>query len=484
MQVKYQLRKWKLLKIINQAPISSCTIKSKSVLIFLKKFDYFVKASFKRIQIIQRNSNERSFSFFVMSFLLKPKRWLAPMDYINLLYGINMQIVVEFQDPKYVESAVYEFINCMNSFRCQGNLLYIRSNDNIPVIHQIPPGLKTLKDVAIWMNKEHQAKWNPLATIACDYNRIVVNSCHSCNDGTRCIQLVKHICEPDEYNTMPCTPVATSLYHKYKKEIFSHPNTAIYCAGDSHICRLQAKPVDKSTKPKFLLPHFECPISELMGYDPSTKHVKSLSEAQWIAQGLAHTLVEQNYDFKDFGISTVLDLRRFFPPQDAQDDPGCQECIASIPVTCTPNLDTSLADFGKLMRENFNMRIQRKDYLSHIRSVWEAIFKPWKNPIPPGIALESSSMGPVPFHSPVKDVWISLITPDDIPLSQTSFLTYTKVNEDTQERTFVGQFQANSQEYCEADKFLKLIEFGMKNFDYKMTVREALDSLDNFRKKI
>ena len=48
-----------------------------------------------------------------MSFLFKPKRWLAPMDYINLLYGINMQIVVEFHEfESFVDDCIEDAENC------------------------------------------------------------------------------------------------------------------------------------------------------------------------------------------------------------------------------------------------------------------------------------------------------------------------------------------------------------------------------------
>ena len=416
-------------------------------------------------------------------FASSPKRRLAPMDYINVFWGINMQIAVEFEDSRYVAPAVEEFIKCMNSFRCQTNLLYISTSNNTPTVEKIPPGLKTLKDVAVWMNKTHMPKRNSLATIACDDKRVVVTSSHICNDGMYCIHLIEHICDPSSYGTWHSPPIPNSIFNNLRKEVFEHPNTALYCAGDKHICRLLPKlPVAKGKDGKFCLFSFDCPTSEIMGFDQKTGHIKSITEAQWLAQGLSHTVFEHNDSFKDFGISTVLDLRRTLSPE-ALNDPAWGECIASVPVNAKPTMSMTLEQLGQEMRNNFNARMKNKDYLSHMRSTWEAIFRPWRNPIPPGIALETSSMGPIHIKRPVVDAWTSLISPDKNKLDQTSFMTYTLDNQAQNKTSFVGQFQANSAEFNEkdGDTFIKMLEFSLKNLNYKMTVKEALDAISNFK---
>ena len=107
---------------------------------------------------------------------------------------------------------------------------------------------------------------------------------------------------------------------------------------------------------------------------------------------------------------------------------------------------------------------------------------PWKVPTPKGIALESSSIGPVKIKSPVRDVWFSLISPDSDKLNQTSFMTYTLNNLDTNEKRFIGQFQFNSQELNREDgqHFADLLEFSMKHLRYDMTVREAVHTIRDF----
>ena len=175
-------------------------------------------------------------------------------------------------------------------------------------------------------------------------------------------------------------------------------------------------------------------------------------------------------------------MRRTLPPE-ALNDPAWGECIASVPVNAKPTMPMTLEQLGKEMRNNFNERMKNKDYLSHMRSTWEAIFRPWRNPIPPGIALETSSMGPIHIKPPVVDAWTSLISPDKNVLNQTSFMTYTLDNKAKNETSFVGQFQANSAEFNEkdGDTFIKMLEFSLKNLNYKMTVKEALDAISNFK---
>ncbi|OHT13860.1 hypothetical protein TRFO_15880 [Tritrichomonas foetus] len=418
-----------------------------------------------------------------------PKRRLAPMDYVISIWGINMQIALEFEHPKYVQPAVQEMIRCMNSFRCKSGLLYISQikNDN-PTVYKIPSNVKTLKDAAIWMNKEHMPGKNGnkgSATIACDDRRIVVTSSHTFNDGLFCCKLVEHISDPTKYGDKfrKVAPIPSSYYLDYQKEIFAHPKYSVYCAGDSSIYRLYPKrPVSNKKESKYCLPSFSMPISEIMGYNKDTKRVQNITEAQWISLALSKYVFQEDKTFKNFGISTVLDLRRVLPPSKAN-SPSTQDCIGSISVTAEPDMDMSLETLGRQMRANFNKRVKRKDYLSHHASIWDAVFAFWKPPNPSGIALELSSMGPIRIQLPVTDAWVSLITPDKNELGQTSLLTYSIVNKNPSiEPNYVAQFQSNTLELNEQDGnlYTDMVEFGLKNLDFKMSVKEAIRAIDDF----
>ena len=163
-----------------------------------------------------------------------------------------------------------------------------------------------------------------------------------------------------------------------------------------------------------------------------------------------------------------------------------QNFIAAMPVSANPDEKTSLKEFGEMMRNDFNRGLREGNLFSHLKTCWEGVYRPWRRPTAPGVAIEMSSMGPVKISGPVKDAFVTLTCNDKKDIGSISLLTYAADNENTGgERKFIGQMQYNTGEISapECEAFTKEVIYAMTNFDDNMTVGEALNELRNFQKK-
>ena len=83
-----------------------------------------------------------------------------------------------------------------------------------------------------------------------------------------------------------------------------------------------------------------------------------------------------------------------------------------MPVSASPKNDTTLREFGQMMRNDFNRGLRDGNLFSHLKTVWEGVHRPWRRPTAPGVAIEMSSMGPVRLSGPVKDAFVTLTCHD------------------------------------------------------------------------
>lgn len=114
-------------------------------------------------------------------------------------------------------------------------------------------------------------------------------------------------------------------------------------------------------------------------------------------------------------ISTVFNLRRLLPKEKVNN--SMPNFIAAMPVSAYPDEKTTLKKFGQLMRNDFNRGLLDGNLFSHLKTVWECVYRPWRRPTAPGVAIEMSSMGPVNISGPVNYAFITLTCHDNLPYS-------------------------------------------------------------------
>lgn len=405
---------------------------------------------------------------------------LDPLEYIFILWKGFMQLSVEFEKPSDTDKAVDEVLKCMNSFRIKTNYLSLIPTDNKPTIHKIPSDLKSLKDVNSWMYRTHTEKLTKaFGSIARDDHRIVVNSSHICNDGVYLARLIEHLSHPELYGTRNALSLPRSGTQDFEHDVFTAPDYPACCGSDALISRIHQKHHD--TVSKYNIDLLEMPISKFASYNKEDDSIHNLSEALWTTMALANA-AHNNRSLSGFGISTVLDLRRILSKEDRK-ALDLQNYIASMPVCGYPTMDMTIGDLSKRMRDDFNYKLKNKYYFGHMKSVHAAVFRFWKTRETAGLGIEMSSIGPIRIQNPVKDCCITLSSPDDKPLTSTSLMNYTIIDETKQTKKFVGQLQYITAELSERDAnaYLKSIEYGFENFKDSMPISKAIDELAHFQ---
>lgn len=337
----------------------------------------------------------------------------------------------------------------------------------------------------MWMYRAHPYSIRErMGTIACDDRRLAILINHSTGDGDYCLRFVEHMCHPEERWTMPKCPHSPD--EEFKEEIKNQKITNPFCAADPKLSRIFPKKKDDHKIRHFENYYFTLPIKSIIGYSPNDRKVHDISENMWRSLLLPYMLLPkecQNGPYRS--ISTVFNLRRLLPKEKVNN--SMQNFIAAMPVSAYPDEKTTLKKFGQLMRNDFNRGLREGNLFSHLKTVWEGVYRPWRRPTAPGVAIEMSSMGPVKISGPVKDAFVTLTCHDKKDIGSISLLSYAVDNENTGcERTYVGQMQYNTGEISvsEVENFTKCVIFAMTNFKDNMTVGKALNELSNFQKKL
>lgn len=397
------------------------------------------------------------------------------------VFSLVMHIVLEFDSSESVQKAIEKVLSCSNAFHTKGIVFWGESTSPV-TIQKLPSTLATLQDVANYMHKEYPLKISEkMGVIACDDRRLALSIIHGAGDGDYCLRFVEHLCHPDEHWEMPKCP--RSAEEEFKDKIDNQPKTTVFCAADANLSRLISNNKDDQNNRYFGNYYFTLPVNQIRGFSEEDGNVHQISETMWTSLLLANAAFsKETFSETHFSISTVYNLRRLVTKDDA--DLSRQNYIASMPVTAHPLESTTISELGKMMRDDFQKGLDEGRLFSHMKTVWEAVYRPWRNPNAPGIGIEMSSMGKMKVSGPVKDAFVTLICDDKKDVGSVSFLTYTIENENKDnEKTFVGQMQYNTGEISpkEIELFSKYVIHAMTKFNESMTVGDAINELRNLK---
>lgn len=412
----------------------------------------------------------------------KRYRRFDPTEIICNVFDLAMHIVLEFENSEDVQKAIDEVLKCSNAFHTKGLVNWCEASGEVPIF-KIPSDLETLQDIANWMHREHPLRIRErMGMIACDEKRLAIEIIHGTGDGDYCLRFVEHLCHPDEHWEMPKCP--RSAEEEFNSQIQAQPKANVFCAADANLSRLLGDKKDDQATRHFGNYYFTIPLKEIRGYSPENDKIHGISETMWSSLLVSHAAFSKaTFSETNFSISTVYNLRRLVSKDDV--DLSRQNYIASLPVTSHPSENTTLKEVGDMMRSDFQQGLKEGRLFSHMKTVWEAVYRPWRNPNAPGIGIEMSSMGTMKISGPVKDAFVTLICDDKKDLGSVSFLTYTAENENKGgEKTFIGQMQYSSGEISdeEIELFSKYVIHAMTKFDDKMTVGDAINELRNLQK--
>jgi hypothetical protein len=392
---------------------------------------------------------------------------------------------MEFHDKSSVPPAIAEIIRSVNAFRMKIGWINYLATNSTPTVHKIPSSVTTLPALNQWIFDHHTpGPRDVLASIAADDTRIAINVQHAVADSRYLVSLCERICDPSSYGERAVPPLSESAYEYFAKQIQEHdPQTT--CSGTAEISRVfPQKPLVPAKKSRFVINYICEPISSFKCYDSRAGGVRSFTEALYMALALSNAAFDGGV-VRGFGLSTVVDLRRFCPPERLRTN-AQQNWVASVQVHTRPVLTETVGDVQRRLRAVLDRRLADGSWLGHMRNVREMVMHPWRKANPaPGLGIELSSVGPVRIRRPVKDCHLTMIVPGSRPYQGISFLNYSLTNVDVNRAEFLGQFQHTTMELNEQDGRLlrDSVRFSLQNTVPTQTIGEAIDDIRRFQER-
>jgi hypothetical protein len=280
-------------------------------------------------------------------------------------------------------------------------------------------------------------------------------------------------------------PFSESAYHFFAKQI-AEAKPLPTAVTSPHIMRLFPRRAPAAVRDaKFVTEYIREPTSSFRCYNPATGRASGMTESMWLAMTLSGAAFQGGLG-DHFGLSTIIDLRRFAPNEFVARG-GCQNWVASIQLPVRPTVDTKVGDVARQMRTMLEERIKRGDWIGHMRSVSDRVWRPWAAPkYLPGLTLELSNIGQVNIKRPMVDCCITLGCPDWMKYQGISFPTHAIKDLDTGRTRFVGELQYNTREFAKEDGHLiaESIRYALRNIGFEMRVGQAIDQIKQFQQSI
>jgi hypothetical protein len=417
-------------------------------------------------------------------FLFRPRRIPDAIEIALLSFNSFMQCSLQFDNPSSLAPALSEVIRCVNAFRLRLGWIHLIATDSVPTVHKIPSSCHTLSDVNQWMFTKHTiSPRQAFGTIAADDTRLVINISHAVGDSRYLVRLCEHLCDPDSYGKTNVPKLPESCLSFHRKGI-KKASPLPLCSTNRTLTRLFPKlPIGGRDTYRFLTNYIYEPITSFKCYDRQTARVHGLTEAMWMALALS-TAARNGGLAGGFGLSTVLDLRRFLTPEQLTTG-GKQNWVSTMPVNGSAAAGQTVGEVAGQMRHLLTERIQSGEWLGMMRAAHNIVFRhPWRiEPPVPGLGIELSSVGPIRVRSPVADCHISMICPDNQPYRGISLLNYSVQHVDTGETTWVGLYQHNTMEMNEREGRLmaESVRYAMKNIAFEKTVGKAIEEIRRFQ---
>jgi hypothetical protein len=411
--------------------------------------------------------------------------FIDPFDIALLLYRSYVQCSVEFTRPSAVAPAIAEAIRYLNGFRTRFRWLHISAIDHKPPVYKIPSDLSTLPEVNEWIHRAHTPEPSDvLGTIAADDRRLVVNIHHCVADGRLLVGLIEHLSNPSAYGTVTAPLVPKSAFDYFAKEIAAHDPIPM-CAKDPGMTRVFPKrPLVPADRADFLTHYLVESPSAFRSFNPRTGRCAGMTEMIWA--GLMLSASAFTGQIAPAGISTVVDARRFLPP-DIIKSHAYQNCVTAVQVHTQLDPSLSIHQVTSEMRKQLEKKIREGAWLGYLKSAYNGVWRPWIRAKPvPGWGIQSSSLGVIKVKDPVRDAFIGQQCPGSQAYDGISFVSQAIENLDEKTVKFVGGFQHTTQELHRDDGRIlaESVRFCLKEIDDCTKIGDALDRIRQFQSSI
>jgi hypothetical protein len=240
---------------------------------------------------------------------------ISPYDKIYYNMGSNVFLAIRVSNPSLIPHFVKKLTTECLVFSLKSDGINLIPDTSEVKVHDIPKGHHPLRHVVNWMSKNHPPFYaERLGNTAAGDDTIVVTWTHLCGDGGYINELIKNLNSP--IKKLPSV-FPTTVEELFVKDLsrndplsfsYNHP-------------RLSVLPSPHPRGPKESHATQSVNVFDLPSYDQKRKQCVGINELKltsWVLSAYAF-----NGELDRFGLSTCIDLRRFYIPKGKLDFTYC-----------------------------------------------------------------------------------------------------------------------------------------------------------------
>lgn len=385
------------------------------------------------------------------------------------------QLVLEFENPKIVTEVVDRFKGAVIGLHLKHDMenLYAIKGD-VPV-HELPASLKTPSDCAKWcVDNMNPFCDGTLAAIACNENRVALNSNHCVADGGFLHYLLDHALDAN-IGDHPVLPA--SIDEIFKNELNNGHEV------DGELSLVSRISTERHDSPNFVqnasYTNFEIPASSLQAYDKKSGKVKALTEYLWMTLTLAASALQNK--FTSLGVSTCVDIRKLIKSQ--YDPLSTANFFTGLNVIAKGvSLNQTLGDFQKSLRKDFLEKLNSDFLMNSIKTDFKHGYEIEDEDKPPmENTIQVTNVGPLKFKRPITDFWVQQHMVCNSAAGNICLLSFSKVNEKINNVVCRLRYSPTAISEETAQMLTDCVKYGIQNFPLSMTAQEAFDEYRRFQ---
>ena len=403
-------------------------------------------------------------------------RKLFPSE-MNWVIGHNdVQLAYKCANKRARDSVLNEIANKLSVLHMRiddGNLIFEKQKE-IPIF-KIPNNLKTFKDQCNFVEQNFMKPYNQrIGILACSDDTVVVTGNHCAFDGGTVVNLTNYLSgHAKEFGGFGLVPSMFEPFKEWMKTGNIHSPSFL---GNPEVTKWHSKDVSHQTytpKYKFYTNNFD--EKQLQCYNKKEGKIHGLTEA-YMASGILSCCALTG-DFSVKGLWEVFGTR---PCADNKQQLFQGDFYTQFHCTAQADKDTTVAEFMKRLRKDFNFRIKQGAPQSALKDMYENV--KGEPPIP-GIPLILTSIGTLRMGGPITDAYLQTNNAN----IQSGMCTITSYNVITkkQNRFATGtKYNTASMSDREAKAFADGVTYCLTKISPSITCGKALDMLESFQKKI
>ena len=405
------------------------------------------------------------------------KRPLDPFDKFFNATGQMMQLAIHLKNPSHVEPILEKVQKMFASTqtRVEGEFLVRDTSMDVPIV-RLPENFRSMREACNYMFHRHSPKIDQcMGIIGANSDTIVINSHHTCTDGGFFLQAFNAIRDGIEIEP-PSIPRGT--YERFPHEIENARASPPQSAVNPRLTRFTAKDKKMTIDYPFVLTVDKTVQTKtLKCFDQKLQRPTGLTDALYtnvILSGLAYE--NRSTIGEDTGITTVMNMRPYLKNGPTFED-GC--ILTLVPVCGRGTNDTTIAEFMKTTRKDFEERIQRGEHFGLIKDFTKPVDM---TKVINGITMTVTNIGQFRLGGPIDDVAVSAtITGSPKGLPFYTFLHYAIIGENRNDAVSELLYGPTATSQREMQMLLDSTIYGLQNIGLNESMGAALEKMKDFQ---